>query len=148
MRYTTGNIWELATELEAWAVVPTNTTLRSDGKAVMGAGMAKDAVERYPELPGNLAAHIRKFDSRIYVHNPIICLPTKHNWRNPSKIEFIEQGCHELLDLARILSSVGDTRPILLPQLGCGLGGLNWERQVRPLVDSILEGDRFVLVTQ
>ena len=144
----TGDIWSLATELEAWVVVPTNTTIRRDGDAVMGAGMAKDAVDRFPGLAGSLAAHIRKFDSRIYVQNPIICLPTKHNWRNPSKIEFVEQGCHELLDLARILTSVGDTHPILLPQLGCGLGGLNWERQVRPLVDSILEGDRFVLVTQ
>ncbi|MCV0439707.1 MAG: hypothetical protein K5880_13860 [Hydrogenophaga sp.] len=144
----TGDIWNLATELDAWVVVPTNTCVRQDNKAVMGAGMAKDAADRYPGLAENLGVHIGKFDSRLYVSNPVICLPTKHNWRNPSKIEFVEQGCYELLDLARILSSVGDARPILLPQLGCGLGGLNWERQVRPLVDSILEGDRFVLVTQ
>jgi len=25
---------------------------------------------------------------------------------------------------------------------------LNWEKQVRPIVDSLLEGDRFILVSQ
>lgn len=148
MKYLSGDIWSLATELNAWVVVPTNTTLRRDGLAVMGAGLAKDAVERFSELPQNLANHIRQFGDRLYVDSPIICMPTKHNWRLPSQIRWIEQGCIELLDLARILSSVDDTRPILLPQIGCGLGGLNWERQVRPMVDSILEGDRFVLVTK
>jgi hypothetical protein len=114
----------------------------------MGAGLAKYAAELMPELPRKLGTHIQYFRERLYVYNPIICMPTKRNWRRPSRIEWIEYGCRELLDLSRILSSVGDHRQILLPQIGCGLGGLNWERQVRPVVDSILEGNRFILVTK
>jgi len=145
MRYIQGDIWQEAAE-DGWVVIPTNTCVRHDETAVMGAGLAKDAAERFPELPKRLGNHIRQFDSRLYVDNPIICLPTKHNWRRPSQMRWVEQGCHELVDLARILGDVGDHRSIFLPQLGCGLGGLNWERQIRPVVDSILEGDRFVLV--
>jgi len=114
----------------------------------MGAGLAKDASQRHPELPKNLAKHIESFQDRIYVYNPIICMPTKRCWRYPSKMKWIEQGCRELVDMARILSSVGDDRTILLPEIGCGLGGLNWERQVRPVVDLLLQGNRFLLVSK
>ncbi len=148
MKYMSGDIWELTDQLRGWAVIPTNTTIRSDGKAVMGAGLAKEAAERFPGLPERLAEHIKIFGEGIYTEMPIVCLPTKHNWRQPSRIEWIEQGCRDLYRFGQLLSSVGHEQPIFLPKLGCGLGGLNWERQVRPLVDTILEGDRFVLVTQ
>lgn len=148
MKYVTGDIWALAEEEDAWVVIPTNTTIRQDGRAVMGAGLAKDAVERYPDLHENLANHIKISKDSLYIYKPIICMPTKRNWRGKSRLEWVEKGCFELVELARVLSSVGNDQSILLPQLGCGLGGLNWERQVRPVVDSILEGDRFILVTQ
>jgi hypothetical protein len=148
MKYVQGDIWELARELDAWVVIPTNTTIRRDGKAVMGAGLAKEAADRVPHLQEKLSTHIARFRERLYVDKPVICLATKRDWRQPSRLEWVEHGCFELVELARVLASVGDHRPILVPKLGCGLGGLNWERQVRPVVDMILEGDRFVLVSQ
>ena len=148
MRYLTGDIWDVRDELDGWVVIPTNTTIRRDGLAVMGAGLAKEAATRYPQLPSDMAKHIRRFKDALYVDRPIICLPTKRNWRGTAQMEWIEKGCFELAELARILSSVQHDQPILVPQLGCGLGGLNWERQVRPMVDAILEGDRFILVSK
>jgi len=146
MKYAKGDIWQIAHDADGWVVVPTNTTLRRDGNAVMGAGMAKEAARRFPELPKELADHIRLLNDILFVHRPVICMPTKHNWRDPSRLEWIERGCTELSSFARLLSSVGHGNTIFLPTLGCGLGGLDWERQVRPVVDSLLEGDRFVLV--
>lgn len=148
MKYMTGDIWELSKQLDAWVVIPTNKIVRSDGRAVMGAGLAKQAAERYPDLPNELGLHITSFPDQLFVEWPIICLPTKHDWRKPSTLELVTVGCVQLKSLAKILTSVGHNNPILVPQLGCGLGGLNWEREVRPTVDAILEGDRFIAVTQ
>lgn len=50
--------------------------------------------------------------------------PTKDSWKNPSRIEYIESG---LVDLVRFTRS-NEVNSIALPPLGCGLGGLNWER--------------------
>ena len=139
MQYKTGDIWDLAKD--GWIVVTTNTEVKKNGRAVMGAGIAKEAAIRFPNLPKDLGNHIQLRGDMLYVKFPVICFPTKHDWRESSKLEWIEKGCKELscLDL---------DGPIYLPRLGCGLGGLNWEREVRPVVDSLLEGDRFILVSQ
>lgn len=146
MQYQRGDIWQLQYECQGWIVIPTNTTIRQDGRAVMGAGLAKQAADRYPELAKDLGDHIRVFDDVLFTSLPIVCLPTKHDWRRPSQLRWIERGCIALKEFADLLTSVNYHNAILLPQLGCGLGGLDWERQVRPMIDSILEGDRFVLV--
>ena len=148
MQYQRGDIWKLQYECQGWVVVPTNTTLRMGGSAVMGAGLAKQAAERWLYLPKDLGEHIRMFNDILFLSRPIICLPTKHDWRKPSQLEWIERGCIELRNFADLLTSIDHHNAILLPTLGCGLGGLDWERQVRPVVDSLLEGDRFVLVQQ
>lgn len=45
----------------------------------------------------------------------------------------MESGLH---DLRRVLLAEG-IRSVALPKLGCGLGGLDWNK-VRPLIDTIL----------
>jgi hypothetical protein len=57
----------------------------------------------------------------------IILFPTKEDWRNPSKICWIENGLKSLLKAIT-------TESIALPKLGCGLGGLDW-KQVKPLLE-------------
>ena len=146
MQYQSGDIWQRAYECNGWVVVPTNTSIRKDGRAVMGAGLAKDAAERFPDLPQELATHINRWKERIYVNSSVICLPTKRDWRAPSKLDLIMQGCHELVEFVRLMTLLNYYRPIVLPKIGCGFGGLDWERQVRPVVDCILEDNRFVFI--
>lgn len=149
MQYRTGDIWEVARQESAWVVIPTNTIVRKDGQAVMGAGLARDASDRFPGLADRLGKHIRHHGERLYVDETrTISLPTKRDWRDPSTMELVEQGCRELVELARVLEIGGNKQPILVPKLGCGLGGLNWERQVRPMVDALLDSERFILVSQ
>jgi len=52
----------------------------------------------------------------------VINFPTKKHWRNPSRMEWIEEG---LQDLARVIKEK-KIRSIALPPLGCGNGGLEW----------------------
>jgi hypothetical protein len=147
MKYTLGDMWDLAYRSNGFVVVTTNCCVRSDGKAVMGAGVAKDAAVRFPYLPSRLGKHINQLGQQVFIDNRIICLPTKTDWKLPSSLELIERGCIQLAMFGRLLESVGATHEIFIPKLGCGLGGLDWEKQVRPVVDSILEGDRFILVS-
>lgn len=59
----------------------------------------------------------------------IINFPTKDLWRNPSRIEFIQDGMASLA-LWCVHTSV---KSVAIPALGCGLGNLDW-KVVRPLI--------------
>ena len=60
----------------------------------------------------------------------IINFPTKAHWRADSKYEYIESGLKELRKL--ILEK--NIKSIALPPLGCGNGGLDWEK-VKPMIE-------------
>jgi O-acetyl-ADP-ribose deacetylase (regulator of RNase III) len=154
MRESTGDLFE---DITADAIViPTNTEmklLRGFDVAIMGAGLAKAAAERYPCLPGWLAdrmlrtgrEHVYVFDDIEMVEHDghhVVCLPTKRNWRDASNLGLIYEMCGELV---AVTTAMG-WKTVALPRLGCGLGGLDWELQVGPLIGHKLD-DRFCVVT-
>lgn len=60
----------------------------------------------------------------------VINFPTKDDWRDPSRYEYITSGLDALaLYLARLRGP-----RVIIPPLGCGNGGLDWAR-VRPLIE-------------
>ena len=61
--------------------------------------------------------------------------PTKRHWRGRSKIEYIESG---LKKFARTYEQKGITS-ISFPMLGSSNGGLDWETQVKPLMEKYLK---------
>jgi O-acetyl-ADP-ribose deacetylase (regulator of RNase III) len=63
----------------------------------------------------------------------IINFPTKKHWRGASKLEYIEAG---LRDLVEVIAR-HHIRSIALPALGCGAGGLDWSA-VFPLIQQHL----------
>ena len=63
----------------------------------------------------------------------MLLFPTKKHWRNPSKLEYIEQG---LIKFVENWDKLG-ANSIAFPRLGCGNGGLNWD-VVRPLMEKYL----------
>jgi O-acetyl-ADP-ribose deacetylase (regulator of RNase III) len=107
---------------------------------VMGKGIALQFKQKWPE---NFRAYERAcrlgqvkigrmflFDSGGLVRpHFIINFPTKTHWREKSRIEYIEAG---LKDLVAQVKRLG-IKSIALPPLGCGNGGLSWER-VRNLI--------------
>jgi O-acetyl-ADP-ribose deacetylase (regulator of RNase III) len=134
--FTEGNLLDAKTE----ALVNTVNTV-----GVMGKGIALMFKEAFPEnLRAYVAAckskeikigHVFVTERKDWVSGPrwIINFPTKQHWRNPSKIEWIEAGLHDLKDFI-VRNNV---RSIALPPLGSGNGGLNWQN-VRPLIESVL----------
>ena len=67
-------------------------------------------------------------------HKWILNFPTKADWRDPSRLEYLEQGLQKFVETyaAKGLTSVS------FPMLGAGLGGLDWETMVRPVMERYL----------
>ena len=64
----------------------------------------------------------------------ILLFPTKESWRNPSKIEYIEEG------LSKFVRSYAQhsITSIAFPKLGCGNGELSWN-DVKPIMEMYLK---------
>lgn len=108
---------------------------------VMGKGIAKDfktifpeMFQAYQELCEKKKLDIGKLHLWRGPHKWVLNFPTKKDWRNPSKPEYIEAGLKTFVAgyKRNSISSIG------FPQLGCGHGELNWEKQVRPLMERYL----------
>ncbi|MCC6315463.1 MAG: macro domain-containing protein, partial [Thermomicrobiales bacterium] len=64
-------------------------------------------------------------------HKQVLNFPTKRHWRHPSRLDDIEAG---LRTFAASWANHG-IASAAFPLLGCGSGGLDWETQVRPLME-------------
>lgn len=131
--------------------ITTNGDKKQNGCAVMGAGIAKNAAMRFNNLARDLGVRLSKYGNKVYDMGTyrdavtgdwirIITFPTKHHWREDSDLALIKVSAEQLLD---ICDQGGITR-CYLPCPGCGKGGLDWESQVKPLLETILD-DRFII---
>lgn len=128
--YATGNILHAnATAL----VNPVNTV------GVMGKGLALEFKRAFPkyyieyrqacELGVIQVGRVHVYETRVEQPRFIVSFPTKDHWRNPSQIEWIQDGLHDLTERVNALGIPS----VAVPALGCGLGGLRWG-DVQPLV--------------
>lgn len=118
---------------------------------VMGKGVALAYKKKFPAMfkeykqlciekkirIGKMFVFITKNEDRTqYVVN----FPTKYYWRKPSKLEWIEYGLEDLSNLMLTCNPA----TLAIPPLGCGNGGLKWER-VEPMVMQYLVNSRKLL---
>ena len=112
---------------------------------VMGRGVALQFKRAFPENFKAYAERCKHNEMRpgqVFVFetanlgNPryVINFPTKRHWRGKSRTEDIESGLKSLVGAIeeRGIGSVA------LPPLGSGLGGLDWTREVRPMLAASL----------
>lgn len=122
--------------------VTTNGIVKTNGEAVMGAGMAKEANIRY-NLARELGIKLHSGGNHCYIigrsDKAIVSFPTKYHWRDASDIELIKQSCCEIKSLA----DENNWDRVLLPMVGCGCGRLD-TNIVRKTMEKFLD-DRFVL---
>lgn len=143
MQEKQGDLWEYPA---AYRCVTTNGEVISRGlnrfELVMGAGVAKDAKFRFPELPFKLGNWVLEYGNRAFIckEEKIITLPTKLDWRKKSIPELIERSLGQVVAIVNKfkVESVALSRP------GCGNGGLDW-RQIRPMCLRLLD-DRFTVL--
>ena len=108
---------------------------------VMGKGIALKFKRIYPEMFEAYRNHCERGNLQIgqlYLYRTgnkwILNFPTKKHWRNPSKVEYIEAGLRKLRSRC---SEMGMTS-MAFPELGCGNGELDFETQVKPLMEHYL----------
>lgn len=134
------NIWDKYEQGE-WICILTNCNTNSRGEAVMGRGIAKEAKDRFPDLPRIIGRYLRNGGFEVHIPmDRIIVFPTKIDWRQMSSIKLIITSCHQLMD---IMDSLNIQR-VYLPRPGCGNGGLLWQ-DVRTAIEPLLD-DRVIVV--
>lgn len=142
VRECPGDLWQFYAVGEVIAI-PTNGIVKSNGDAIMGAGLAKDAASRFPDLPKWLGDRLKQFGNvPVYFRTlRLITLPTKHDWKDLSSLTLI---CDSINYCARhILRPEGIPR-VYCSHLGCGHGGLHWQT-VRDAIATHVD-DRFIFV--
>ncbi len=110
---------------------------------VMGKGIALQFKRAFP---ANFTAYERACKAgeveigRVFVFETgelqprwILNVPTKRDWRNPSRLDDVRRGIDALVAIIRRLG----IRSVAVPPLGCGAGGLSWD-VVRPLLEVAL----------
>jgi O-acetyl-ADP-ribose deacetylase (regulator of RNase III) len=136
IRFTTGDMMTSNTE----ALVNTVNCV-----GIMGRGVALQFKNAYPENFKAYAVACSKqevqpgkmfvFETHSFA-NPkyIINFPTKRHWKGKSRLEDIENG---LIDLLQVIRDK-QIKSVAIPPLGSGLGGLDWSI-VRQKIESALE---------
>ncbi|MCL9638307.1 macro domain-containing protein [Bacillus zanthoxyli] len=108
---------------------------------VMGKGIAKRFKQTYPEMFTQYQKYCehKVLDvGKLWIykspHKWVLNFPTKKHWRQPSKLVYIESG------LKKFVATYQDKgiTSISFPLLGCGNGGLDWESEVKPLMEKYL----------
>ena len=135
MRYVIGNLLEA----DVQALVNTVNTA-----GVMGKGIALQFKERFPTNYKIYNDASKKglvtVGKMLVTDEPtfngiktIINFPTKQDWYKKSQYAFIEQG---LVDLVKVIEEK-EIKSIAVPPLGCGNGGLRWDK-VKDLLEKYL----------
>ncbi len=148
---TKSNIFDLPVDTQEAVCVTTNGMIKNNGHAVMGRGIAKEADDRF-HLSLKLAYYLKKYGNRTFCMGAytnettgkqftLITFPTKHDWRNDSDLDLIKASAENLV---RICDNRGITKCYLTP-VGCANGHLDWNTQVKPILQPILD-NRFVIV--
>ncbi len=114
MLTTNGDLWTVDA---GWQILPMNLIVQRDSRAAMGAGVALEASQRYPDLAARLGMAIKNLRwaplARPVTHfrdHRLSCLPTKYEWRERSNLDLIRRGLVQLSTIFRPLIS-----PVRLP---------------------------------
>lgn len=120
--------------------VTTNGVVRSNGRLVMGAGVAKEFRDNFKDIDLKAGYLVSNYGNKChliprYIKTQIITFPTKQDYKDDSCIIKIKSSCIELMN---IINSM-DLRNVALPRPGCNNGGLEWEyvkQEITPFIDS------------
>lgn len=139
------DLWDVACDARC---ITTNGAIKTDGRAVMGRGVALQACERYRGLRLAQGRALRRCGNVptilvagvAEVEPALVSFPVKHHWADWADLMLIDQS-------ARLLVALTDHEGwqiVVLPRPGCNNGHRSWE-EVEPILRPLLD-DRFVVV--
>lgn len=176
MKTVNGDIWTYCIpNSENVICIPTNGFLTRNGTGVMGKGLALQAKQRYPDIGYNLGRLLQRFGNTVgwIYQRPvrILSVPVKpvsyliksesdmnnviHSVRPLYEIGSEVPGYHCKADPSLIRNSLNqlltfmikcDLTSVYLPLLGCGAGGLDFRKDLMPILDEFDLPDTITLV--
>jgi hypothetical protein len=149
-----GDLWKLVPEVEeAWPCLKLVTIngecRRSDGAAVMGRGCARQAKDVVPGVDHKLGGLLAEHGNRVMRlaslpdGSHLGSFPVKHGWREEADLTLIERSAYQLVELMNRFGY----QTVFLPRPGAGIGKRSYQAEIKPLIEEILVGGRFVIVT-
>jgi len=128
-QFQTGDMWT-AYETAGLFLITTNSTVKADGRLVMGRGIARQARERFPGLDAALGAQILTvcgsggfyglLISRRWPAAKVAAFQVKYHWQRPADLSLITRSVTALTWWARYHADCA----IHLNFPGIGNGGL------------------------
>lgn len=165
-----GNLWDQTCDA---ICITTNGFVKSNGRAVMGRGCAKEALLKYPNIDLVLGTFLQIYGNVVQIlkapqDSPhIVAFPVKSDMEIydgtncvthlKSKMKYgsklpgwmctanITLIQDSAQQLVDLTNKMGYTK-VVLPRPGCGAGELKWE-DVRKVLAGILD-DRFYVITK
>jgi len=140
-----GNMFKIYDDFNVLCIT-TNGMITKKDKAVMGAGCAKEARDRWPGIDKHLGSLMKTYGNTV-LHlgsigkTRVFSFPVKHIWDEMADLELIEKSCKELLEVVNNC----DYKKVLIPRPGCGNGKLSW-KEVKPILEKYFD-DRFYLIS-
>ncbi len=135
MKIVFGDMWKYPAQVTC---ITTNGIVKKDGRAVMGVGVAEQALIRFPGLDKELADSIKREGLKVSALSPegadrmLLSFPVKYDWRDPADLDLIKKSADELAEIAKSTP----TLIFVLPRPGCGYGQRTW-KEVEPLLKNL-----------
>lgn len=174
MRETQGDLWTWDDGNVVARVITTNGFVKNDGSAVLGAGVAKQAVERFGhQLEQMVGTYIVKYGNHVHAFRPkpelgrpywLITFPVKPDRAPDGRPGFLADADERLIvrsakELLAFYLGMIEEGTVVMPRPGCGNGHLEWD-DIRGALAHELDqpvrvnfeptavsfGDRFVVV--
>lgn len=148
MKEISGDLFSLTTLNFADSIcITTNSVIKKNGRAVMGAGCALFARDKFRDIDLKLGSLIKENGHIVQViiwePKPIISFPTKINYWENSRFSIIEKSIEQLVTLTNKM----EWNKVVLPRPGCNNGGFNWIMQIKPFIRKKLD-DRFWIISK
>jgi hypothetical protein len=142
LQLISGDLWDHHERGEIIAVT-TCGLIKKDGSCAMPRGCARQAAQRFPQLPYSLGEQLRRCGMHVFdLGNRILSFPVERTpYENP-EADIIRQSCAELVKL----TDDKQWERVIVPRPGCGGGGMLWDE-----VEKILEDyfdTRFLIIGQ
>ncbi len=139
-----GNIWKSNADV---ICIPTNSDINMMGELIMERGVALEVTEFNSNVSFYFAKHVERRGNTPCLFrtdiNPNFCsLPIKHKCRDNPELSLIKRSIE--LMIAIMDTDKKNFLRIALPRPGCEHGELDWENEVKPVIEPLLD-NRFIV---